>query len=125
MSLIAFYYAQVSPTRLLAITPRRMGPTRSFHRCSIRRNARVKPGDAKAPDAFIEPSGVIDGVKYLSLNRPQSKNAISRKLLQEMQLSLDIAEFDKDLRVLIVRSTTPGSFCAGADLIERRTMTRE
>lgn len=29
------------------------------------------------------------------------------------------------LRVLIVRSTTPGSFCAGADLIERRTMTQE
>lgn len=26
-------------------------------------------------------------------------------------------------RVLIVRSTTPGSFCAGADLAERRTMT--
>ena len=28
------------------------------------------------------------------------------------------------LRVLIVRSTAPGSFCAGADLIERRTMTQ-
>jgi len=27
------------------------------------------------------------------------------------------------VRALIIRSTTAGSFCAGADLIERRTMT--
>ncbi|KLO19859.1 ClpP/crotonase [Schizopora paradoxa] len=99
---------------------------RTLHRCSVRYNAQTtKPNNAKGADAFIEPSGVVEGVKYLSLNRPESKNAISRKLLQEMQLSLDIAEFDKDLRVLIVRSTTTGSFCAGADLVERRTMTQE
>ena len=62
-----------------------------------------------------------------------------------MQCSLDLAEFDKEcgfhssqaftahvlcsfifsLRVLIIRSTTPGSFCAGADLNERRIMTKE
>jgi len=28
------------------------------------------------------------------------------------------------VRVLILRSTTLGSFCAGADLVERRTMTQ-
>lgn len=28
------------------------------------------------------------------------------------------------VRVLVVRSSTPGSFCAGADLIERRSMTK-
>ena len=28
------------------------------------------------------------------------------------------------MRVLILRSTTLGSFCAGADLVERRTMTQ-
>ena len=28
------------------------------------------------------------------------------------------------MRVLVVRSSTPGSFCAGADLSERRSMTK-
>lgn len=28
------------------------------------------------------------------------------------------------VRVLVVRSSAPGSFCAGADLIERRSMTK-
>lgn len=29
----------------------------------------------------------------------------------------------RSVRALIIRSSSPGSFCAGADLIERRTMT--
>ena len=37
-------------------------------------------------------------------------------------------EFDSkqknSIRVLVLRSTTVGSFCAGADLIERRTMSQ-
>ena len=32
--------------------------------------------------------------------------------------------FTTSVRVLILRSTTIGSFCAGADLIERRTMSQ-
>lgn len=31
--------------------------------------------------------------------------------------------YPTSVRALIIRSTTAGSFCAGADLIERRTMT--
>ena len=34
------------------------------------------------------------------------------------------ATIQASIRVLIVRSTTPGSFCAGADLAERRTMSK-
>lgn len=64
------------------------------------------------------------GVHYLSLNRPKAKNAISRRLLAEFHDCLDKLQFDKDARVLIVRSSTLGAFCAGADLAERRTMSR-
>lgn len=32
--------------------------------------------------------------------------------------------FDSSVRVLILNSSTPGSFCAGADLAERRTMSK-
>lgn len=34
------------------------------------------------PEAFLEPAASVPGVQYLSLNRPQSKNAISVRLLK-------------------------------------------
>ncbi|PCH36962.1 ClpP/crotonase [Wolfiporia cocos MD-104 SS10] len=58
------------------------------------------------------------------LNRPQAKNAISLQLLREFRECLNSVQFDNSVRVLIVRSSTPGSFCAGADLIERRSMSK-
>jgi len=45
------------------------------------------------------------------------------RMLREFHECLDVLKFDKSVRALIIRSTTPGAFCAGADLIERRTMT--
>ncbi|KIM91103.1 hypothetical protein PILCRDRAFT_94680 [Piloderma croceum F 1598] len=74
--------------------------------------------------AFLQPLISHSGVTCLSLNRPQTKNAISLKLLQELGECLDNVQFDKSVNVLIVNSTTPGSFCAGADLAERRTMSQ-
>ncbi|KAF8812276.1 enoyl-CoA hydratase [Phlegmacium glaucopus] len=80
---------------------------------------------AAAPQqAFLEPLDSHPGISCLSLNRPQSKNAISTTLLQQLRESLETVHFDKSVRVLILRSTTIGSFCAGADLIERRTMSQ-
>ncbi|PBL02304.1 enoyl-CoA hydratase [Armillaria gallica] len=77
------------------------------------------------PQAFLEPITSHPGVTCLSLNRPQSKNAISMRMLQDIRENLEAVHFDKSVRVLIVRSTTVGSFCAGADLIERRTMSQD
>jgi len=80
---------------------------------------------AAAPQqAFLEPLDSHPGISCLSLNRPQSKNAISTTLLRQLRESLETVHFDKSVRVLILRSTTIGSFCAGADLIERRTMSQ-
>jgi len=79
---------------------------------------------ATSQQAFLEPLGSHPGISCLSLNRPQSKNAISTTLLQQLRESIEIVHFDKSVRVLILRSTTIGSFCAGADLIERRTMSQ-
>ncbi|KAJ4478336.1 enoyl-CoA hydratase/isomerase [Lentinula aciculospora] len=70
--------------------------------------------------AFLEPLEGKTGITCLSLNRPQSKNAISTTLLKELLESLDTAH----IRVLILRSTSVDSFCAGADLIERRSMSQ-
>ncbi|KAG6821544.1 hypothetical protein H0H93_000053 [Arthromyces matolae] len=89
-------------------------------------------------EAFLDPVPSHPGVACLSLNRPQSRNAISVKLLeasrlvchsiptgnllQQLRESLEQVHLDNSVRVLILRSTTSGSFCAGADLSERRTM---
>ncbi|KAJ7929983.1 ClpP/crotonase-like domain-containing protein [Mycena leptocephala] len=66
------------------------------------------------------------GITCLSLNRPEAKNAISLTLLKELHESLETVRSDSRhaprVRALILRSTTPGAFCAGADLVERRSM---
>ncbi|KIK92286.1 hypothetical protein PAXRUDRAFT_830082 [Paxillus rubicundulus Ve08.2h10] len=74
-------------------------------------------------EVFVQPIPSDPGIACLFLNRPQSKNAISINMLQEFQECLETVKFDKSIRALVVRSTSMGSFCAGADLIERRTMT--
>ncbi|KAG1892261.1 ClpP/crotonase-like domain-containing protein [Suillus subluteus] len=76
------------------------------------------------PEAFLEPLQSHLGITCLSFNRPQAKNAISMKLLHEFRECLETAKYDKSIRALIIRSTTMGSFCAGADLAERRTMSQ-
>lgn len=84
-------------------------------------NTQNGSGDIEAkPNASVE--RIADGVSAITLNRPKQKNAISVKLLGELKASIEQAADDKSLRVLIIRSSERGSFCAGADLAERRTM---
>ncbi|KAF7798336.1 hypothetical protein EIP86_009557 [Pleurotus ostreatoroseus] len=77
-------------------------------------------------EAFLEEAK--PGISFLSLNRPKAKNAISLRLLKEFRECIDTVHNDvlnssaRSHRVLILRSTTPNAFCAGADLVERRTM---
>ncbi|EGO02146.1 hypothetical protein SERLA73DRAFT_159181 [Serpula lacrymans var. lacrymans S7.3] len=94
---------------------------------SLQRTARARCrfiSTVTSKEAFLEPFVSDPAIACLSLNRPQAKNAISLRLLQEFQDCLEMVKYDKRVRALIVRSTTVGSFCAGADLAERRTMTQ-
>ncbi|KAA1072799.1 hypothetical protein PGTUg99_009643 [Puccinia graminis f. sp. tritici] len=68
-------------------------------------------------------SAGLEGITYLNLNRPEAKNAISLELLDQMFTCLGKVRFD-GTRVLILKSSVPGSFCAGADLKERRRMSK-
>ncbi|KAF5390614.1 hypothetical protein D9757_002615 [Collybiopsis confluens] len=103
-----------------------MIPSRLIRPASLwkRLPSRLNSTLAESRQAFLEPLHEYPGITCLCLNRPQSKNAISTTLLKELLESLDVAQFDKSIRVLILRSTTLGSFCAGADLIERRSMSQ-
>ncbi|KAK0397838.1 hypothetical protein QR680_002295 [Steinernema hermaphroditum] len=62
------------------------------------------------------------GIVVIRLHKPETKNAISKAMLQHLRTSLDDIKFDKEARVVIIKSDVPGAFCSGADLKERRLM---
>ncbi len=62
-------------------------------------------------------SELRDEVLYLTLNRPEKRNALSHELLLHLQDKLkEIAE-DKQIRVVVLAGQGP-AFCAGHDLSE-------
>lgn len=63
-------------------------------------------------------------ISVLTLNRAPAKNAISRALLAEMDQHVSSLLTSSTVRTLLIRSTVPGTFCAGADLKERKGMSK-
>ena len=66
--------------------------------------------------------GDRSGIVVFGLNRPEAKNSFSKNLVYQLIDAVEAVKFDKGARVLILKSTTPGIFCAGADLKERAKM---
>jgi enoyl-CoA hydratase len=60
-----------------------------------------------------EPGGLV----WCLLNRPDSLNAMSRQLVEELHAFLDVLHDDTDARVVILRGAGR-AFCAGLDLKE-------
>ena len=76
---------------------------------------------------FLSLSGIDAGISVLTLSRPSSRNALSRSMLSAFSTAIAsanerAASRGGDIRALILTSTVPGVFCAGADLKERATM---
>jgi len=67
--------------------------------------------------------GVDLGTAVLALNRPGARNALGQQLLSEFEDALRLLRSDPP-RALIVSSSVPGVFCAGADLKERSLMSQ-
>jgi len=66
-----------------------------------------------------------NGICLLTLNRPESMNCFSVALLDKLNAAVKEANFDPDLRAIIITGAMgekKAAFCTGADLIERRTM---
>ena len=61
------------------------------------------------------------GVVRVSLNRPESRNALSGELLEELRLALDGLSKDPSVRVLVLAGEGK-DFCAGADLNEMKRL---
>ena len=63
-----------------------------------------------------------NGIAIVTLNRPETANALSTSLLNELSELLGDLAFRKDIRVVIVTGAGEKVFCAGADLKERAGM---
>src|SRR4051794_27529403 len=66
--------------------------------------------------------GLVDGVATITLNRPESRNALNRAMCEDIVVATSAAAADGDVRLVLIRGNGP-VFCAGADLKERKDMT--
>ncbi|OVA10595.1 Crotonase superfamily [Macleaya cordata] len=65
---------------------------------------------------------VDSGIIEVKLDRPEAKNAIGKDMLRGLQHTLEAINEDSSANVVMICSSVPRVFCAGADLKERRTM---
>jgi len=69
------------------------------------------------PDIVVEKRG---NVCWVTLNRPEVRNALSRAVNQQLQeISAEI-DHDPEIRVAVITGAGDKAFCAGADLKERK-----
>ena len=64
---------------------------------------------------------VTGGVATLTLDRPDSRNAVNRALCDDIVAAAAAARADAEVKLVLVRAAGP-VFCAGADLKERKGM---
>ncbi len=58
---------------------------------------------------------VADRLAYISLNRPEKKNALNEELVADLSVALDIASKDPNVGAIVLRGEGD-AFCSGADL---------
>jgi len=58
-----------------------------------------------------------DHICWLTLNRPEERNALSLDLMDKMQKKLNLLKKDEEIRVIIIRGNGP-SFCSGHSMKE-------
>ena len=73
----------------------------------------------------VEVEHLEGGIVTISLNRPATRNALSRGLVARLRGVVEELREEEGLRVVILRSKVRGVFSSGADLKERSTMAEE
>jgi enoyl-CoA hydratase/carnithine racemase len=56
-------------------------------------------------------------IAILTIDRPERRNALGQKLIEQLRHELDRADGDPETRVIVLTGSAPG-FCAGSDLKE-------
>lgn len=65
------------------------------------------------------------GVAHVTINRPEARNALSKATNQELIACAAELGNNSDVRVVVLRGAGDKSFCAGADLKERKGVSPE
>lgn len=60
-------------------------------------------------------ASTVDHILTLRLNRPEKRNALSARLINELIVAFETAATDDNVRVIVLTGAG-GAFCAGADL---------
>jgi enoyl-CoA hydratase len=63
----------------------------------------------------VQTSDAADGVRLITLNRPDRLNAMNEELIDGLHAALDAVAADRDCRVVVITGAGRG-FCAGLDL---------
>ncbi|MGF7162840.1 enoyl-CoA hydratase/carnithine racemase [Rhodoligotrophos appendicifer] len=69
------------------------------------------------PALLVETRGAV---AVITLNRPDSINAINDAIRNGLPAALRQADEDPDIRVILIHGAGPRGFCAGADIKEKR-----
>lgn len=80
-----------------------------------------------AENVAVEPvllRGDVDGISTLTLNRPKQFNALSERMLDELQTTLNDIADSASIRVIIIAGAGK-AFCGGHDLKEMRAQPDE
>ena len=64
----------------------------------------------------LERAASHQGIAILTLNRPESMNAMNTKMALEIIEALEALKYDETVRVLVITGSGVKSFCVGADL---------
>jgi enoyl-CoA hydratase len=59
-----------------------------------------------------------DGIRTITINRPDQLNALNRDTIAELDRALNEADADRSVRALIITGSGPKAFVAGADIKE-------
>lgn len=59
---------------------------------------------------------VEDGIFWLTLNRPEARNALDANMLREIDEAITAAEGDSAVQVIVIQGAGEKSFAAGADI---------
>lgn len=61
---------------------------------------------------------INDGILYLTLNRPEARNALTPGMWKDIQAAVEMARFDDNIKVVIVSGSGDKALASGADIQE-------
>lgn len=71
--------------------------------------------------ATVDVIDPVPGVRVLTMNRPEARNALGRELIETLFAAMVDADTDPDIRAIVLTGADP-AFCAGVDLKEAQQL---